>query len=113
MCLKFSSLSLPNFPCCPDQTILGQGSIDSVKNLIRLVSSFILFSEIFNTVNEDTGYLFTIYKHLLNQDSALFCFVFPMDFLTVRVCTMNSDSQGGIFRLSDSFQPSRAMLFDL
>lgn len=58
MCLKFSSLSLPNFPCCPAQTISGQGSIYTAKNLIRLVS-FILFSEIFDTVNKDTGYLLT------------------------------------------------------
>ena len=66
-------------------------------------------------MNKKTGYLSTIYKHLLNHDSGLFVFFFfpPVDFLTVRKCIMNSDSSGGVFRLSDSFQPSRAMLFDL
>ena len=64
-------------------------------------------------MNKDTGYLFTIYKRLLNHDSVCLFFFFPMDFLTVKKCIMNSDSSGGVFRLSDSFQPSRAMLFDL
>lgn len=64
-----------------------------------------LFSEVISTVNKGTAYLFTTY-HILALS-------FPVDFLTVKERSRNSDSRGRDWRPPEIFHSSSSTAYAL
>lgn len=93
-CLSSQVYLCFHFLCCPCSK---PSQVKEASTLLRLLLGLLYHSLLrnFQYWTRDTGYLFTLYKHLLNYDSVFF-FFFPMNFLTVREYTMNSDSSGGV-----------------